>query len=167
MKLTVRHFYPCSPERYWEMYWDEDFDAKLQQGSTVDRELIEEREADGKLVRKLRMTPQSELPTPVAKIVGSKKLSWDQVNTWFKNDSRLTWEVLPTFISADKFEAKGDFRVLPADGGCKLEIDGEIKVNVRFIGGRIEAEVVRQIEETYAQMKEVSDAWLAEHGATS
>ena len=119
------------------------------------------------MVRKLRMTPQAELPTPVAKIVGSKKLSWDQVNVWHKDDGLLTWEVLPTFISADKFKAKGDFRILPADGGCKLEVDGEINVNVRFIGGKIEAEVVKQIEETYRQMKDVSDAWLAENGAAS
>ena len=162
MKLKVRQLYPCTPDQYWEMYWDEDFDAKLQEGSTVDRVVLTQTETDGILTRRLRFTPQADLPGPVAAIIGSPKLVWEQINKWSRPTGVLSFEVLPTFITADKFSARGTFAVKAAPGGCAVEIDGDIEVRVRFIGGRIEAEVVKQIEDGYAQQKRVSDAWLAE-----
>jgi hypothetical protein len=167
MKLNVRYAYPCSPERYWEMYWDDAFDAKLQANSTVDRTVLEESDEGGVLTRKLRFTPQSELPGPVAKIVGTKKLVYDQLNVWSRADSTMTWEVLPTFLSADKFSAKGTFKVVPQTGGCELQIDGDIDVKVRFIGGQIEKQIVAQIDEAYARMHAASLEWLDEHGTSA
>ena len=37
MKLDVRHFYPCSVDTFWEMYWDDAYDEMLQESSTVQR----------------------------------------------------------------------------------------------------------------------------------
>lgn len=167
MKLKVRQLYPCTPDQYWEMYWDDDFDARLQEGSKVDRAVLSQAEENGVLTRRLRFTPHAELPGPVAAIVGSPKLVWEQINRWNKATGVLSFEVLPTFISADKFNARGTFAVKPDPGGCVVEIDGDIDVKVRFIGGRIEAQVVSQIEDGYAHQKRVSDAWLAEKRANS
>jgi hypothetical protein len=164
MKLNVRYAYPCSPDRYWEMYWDDGFDAKLQENSTVDRQVIEETDADGVLTRKLRFTPESELPRPVAKMLGTSKLVYEQLNVWNRANSEMTWEVLPSFLSADKFTAKGTFRVVPSAAGCELQIDGDIEVKVRFIGGQIEKQVVAQVEEAYAKMHTASVDWLDENG---
>lgn len=167
MKLQARYTYDCTPEQYWEMYWDDGFDAKLQKNSTVAREVIEESDSGDVLTRKLRFTPHAELPTAAAKIIGSSKLVWDQVNHWHRSKSSLLWEVLPTFISSDKFTAKGDFRVVPNGSGCAVEVDGEIAVKIRFIGGQIESQVVSQIKDAYDNMDRVSKSWLAENGSNS
>lgn len=165
MKLKVRYDYPCTPERYWEMYWDEGFDAKLQQNSTVKREVLSESDEDGVLNRRLRFTPDAELPGPVAKIIGTKKLVYEQDNAWDRAASTMTWKVLPTFISSDKFNAEGTFKVVPKAGGCQLQIDGDIDVKIRFIGGQVEKQVVAQIEDAYAKMNTASVAWIEENGA--
>ncbi|MCB9669022.1 MAG: DUF2505 domain-containing protein [Alphaproteobacteria bacterium] len=167
MKLNVRYAYPCTPERYWEMYWDDAFDAQLQANSTVKRELVEETDAGGVVTRKLRFTPENELPGPVAAIVGTKKLVYDQVNVWDRAASVMSWEVLPTFLSSDKFSAKGVFKVVPKGPGCELQIDGDIDVKVRFIGGQIEKQIVSQIEDAYAKMHTASVAWLEDNGTAN
>lgn len=163
MKLKVRYDYPCTPERYWEMYWDDEFDAKLQQDSTVKREVISQSDENGVLTRRLRFTPDAELPGPVAKVIGSKKLVYEQINVWDRAASTMTWKVLPTFISEDKFKAEGTFKVADEAPGCELQIDGTIDVKIRFIGGTVEKQVVAQIEDAYAKMHTASVAWLDEN----
>ncbi len=160
MKLMIRHAYPCTPEQYWEMYWDDAFDAELQANSTVAREVLEHDEQDGVLTRKLRFTPDTELPRPVAKLLGSSKLVYDQLNVWDRAAGVMTWEVLPTFLSPETFQAKGSFRVVETPTGCELQVDGDIDVKIRFIGGQIEKQIVAQIEEAYTRMHHTSLAWL-------
>ena len=167
MKLKVSYAYNCTPEAYWQMYWDDAFDAKLQEGSTVDREVVEEREEEGVLHRRLRFTPHAELPSPVARLIGSKKLVYDQANAWHKSDSVMTWEVLPTFISADKFAAKGTFKIVPTAGGCEMHVDGDIDVKVRFIGGKIEQEIIKNIDAAYAKMHHSALEWMTSNRGNS
>lgn len=164
MKLSVRHTYPCTPEIFWEMYWDDEFDAQLQADSTVDREVLSEIDEGGVVVRRLRFTPQNELPSPVARIVGTKKLTYEQVNRWDRAAGRMSWEVLPSFLSADKFSAKGVFDVKGVGDGCEMIVDGDITVNVRFIGGQIEKQIVAQIQVAYDRMLDTGKSWLTSTG---
>jgi hypothetical protein len=165
MKLDVRHFYPCSTERWWDMYWDDGFDAMLMKDSTVDREVVEEHEEGGKFIRRLRFTPKAELPGPVAKIVGAKKLVYEQVNTFDRKNGVMHWKVLPSFMDASKFTAEGTLRADPTGSGCESVASGDITVNVRFIGGQIEKQVVSQIKEAYDRMALAGKEWLAANPA--
>lgn len=163
VKLYVRHTFPCDPETFWRMYWDDDFDAMMRRESTVERELLEQREVGGVLIRRVRFTPQRELPGPAAKVLGSKKLIYEQENRWDREASRMNWRVVPTVLPG-KLDAKGTFVVKPAAGGCEQIVDGEITVNVMFIGGQIEKAVVAEVEQSYDKMAVVAREWLQKHG---
>jgi len=167
MKLDVRHFYPCSPEEWWEMYWDDAFDALLQEDSTVDREVLEERHENGLHIRRLRFTPHQELPGPVAKIIGAKKLVYEQLNSYDAAKGEMAWEVLPSFIDASKFTARGSLRALPTGTGCESHASGIITVNVRFIGGQIEKQIIAQTSSAYDNLAIRGREWLASRGASS
>ncbi len=160
MKLTVRHTFDCTPDTFWQMYWDDDFDAMLRKDSTVDRELVEER-IDGSLeVRRLRFTPQRDLPAPMAKLLGSPKLVYEQENRWDPAAQVMHWQVVPTVLPG-KLDAGGKFLVVPRPAdSCELQVDGEITVNVRFIGGRIEQAVVEEVQKSYDQMADAVRTWL-------
>ena len=145
------------------MYWDDEFDEELQRDSTVVREVIENVDEGGVLRRRLRFTSRDDLPTMIAKVVGSPKLTYEQVNLFEQAKSTMAWEVLQNFVSSDRFSAKGSFVVVPMGDGCELQIDGEINVKVRFIGGQIEKQVVSQIEEAYENMRVASLQWLSDH----
>ncbi len=164
MKLLVRHALPCDPARFWKMYWDDGFDAMLRRESAVERELLEERTEGEVLIRRVRITPERELPAPVAKLLGAKKLVYEQENRWDRSNDTMHWKVLPTILPG-KLDAQGSFRVVPTATGCEQVVEGEIKVNVMLVGGQIEKAVVAEIEKSYDKMAEASREWLASHPA--
>ena len=150
MKLNVSHSFPCTPDAFWEMYWDDAYDAMLSADSEVDRTILSEKEEAGVLVRRLRFTPKKDLPRAVAKLLGSSKLVYEQENRWDRAASTMHWEVIPTVLPG-KLSAKGTFTVRPEGEGCVQVVDGDISVNVRFIGGQIEKSIVDEVRKTYDQ----------------
>ncbi|MBX2796596.1 MAG: DUF2505 domain-containing protein [Myxococcales bacterium] len=165
MKLNIRQTFPCSPARFWEMYWSDSLDAMLNEGSTVQRDVLEEREDGDVLIRRLRFTPEQELPRAAASLLGSSKLVYEQENRFDRSNGVLHWEVIPTILPG-KLEAKGTVEVHPAgDGQCEQVVAGDITVNVRFIGGQIEKAVVAEVEKSWNRTAEVCRSWLREHGS--
>lgn len=162
MKLHVRNAFDCTPERFWEMYWDEAFDAMLRQESKVEREVLSERTEGDVVIRRVRFTPDRELPAAAAAVLGAKKLVYEQENRWDQSSGIMHWEVIPT-IMPGKLEAKGTFRVVPTERGCEQVVDGTILVNVRFIGGQIEKAVVAEVEKSYEKTAAASREWLKNH----
>jgi hypothetical protein len=160
VKLYVRHEFDCSPERFWELYWDEAFDEALQRGAAVQREVLEERNDGDVLVRRVRFTPDRELPGAVATLLGAKKLVYESENRWDKKTSTMHWKILPTILPG-KIDAKGVFRVNPTSRGCEQVVDGNIDVNVMFIGGQIEKAVVGEVEKSYDKTAALTREWLA------
>ena len=165
MKLLVRNRFDCTPTRFWEMYWSDSFDAMLSEGSDITRELISERDDGGVNIRTVRFTPDKELPSSVAKLLGATKLIYDQEMRYHAADSRMQWRVMPTILPG-KLVAKGDFVVVPSgQDGCEQVVEGEINVSVPFIGSRIEAGVIAEVEKSYERTAATCREWLRAHGA--
>jgi hypothetical protein len=162
VKLAARHTFPVSPERLWEIYWDPAFEDRLKQGSTVQRDVLEHRDEGNVVYRRVRITPQKELPAPAAAIVGTKKLVYEQETRFDKSKGIVQWQVVPSFLP-DKLDAKGQLRVEPAPGGCAIVIDGTIDVKVRFVGGQIEKAVVAEVEKSYDRLATEIRRWIADH----
>lgn len=159
MKLNVRHRFDCTPETFWEMYWDAAFDEALRAESGVTREILEEREEGDVLIRRIRITPDRELPGPAAALLGAKKLVYEQENRWDKAAQVLHWRVIPTILPG-KLDAAGTFRVEAVPGGCEQVVEGDITVNVRLVGGQIEKAVVAEVQKSYDKTAAVSREWL-------
>lgn len=164
MKLLVRHRFDCTPERFWQMYWDPDFEAALRQQAAVQRELLEERREGDVVVRRLRFTPDRELPAAAAAVLGARKLVYEQENRWDERARVLHWRVIPTLLPG-KLDAHGQFRVEAVPGGCEQLVEGDIQVNVRFVGGQIEKLVVAEVEKSYDKTAASCREWLAKHPA--
>lgn len=164
MKLDIRHTYPCSAETFWKMYWDDRFDELLQANATVDREILEQTDSGDQLLRRMRFTPHAELPSAIATMAGAKKFIWNQENRWFKSDARVTWKVIPELMT-DRIKAEGWFTVKDVAGGCEMHVQGEIAVKVRFIGSKIEGQVMSQVSTGYDRMLEAGKTWISQHGS--
>ncbi len=162
MRINARHTFACTPERLWQIYWDPAFEDRLRQGSTVQREILEHREEGDTIYRRVRNTPNKELPAAAAAIVGAKKLVYEQETRWDKSRGTVRWQVVPSFLPG-KLDAKGELRVEPAPGGCAILIDGNIDVHVRFVGGQIEKAVVAEVEKSYDRLATEIRRWIADH----
>jgi hypothetical protein len=144
------------------MYWDAAFDKALSEQSSVTRELIAEREEGDLMIRRLRFTPHKDLPRPVAKLLGTKKLIYEQENRWDRANSTMTWEVIPSILPG-KLSAKGTFKVTQTATGCEQVVEGDIDVKVRLIGGRIEKTIVEEVRKSYDRTAVSCRKWLAEN----
>ena len=164
MKLLVRHTFDCTPARFWEMYWSDSFDALLMKDATVDREVLEERNEGGQVVRRVRFTPHQDLPAAAAGLLGAKKLVYEQENRYDPVRGVLTWRVVPTILPG-KLEAKGQFSGVPKGVGCEQIVEGDISVNVFMVGAKIEAAVVAEVEKSYLKTAAAVRAWLAANPA--
>ncbi|MEQ1506113.1 MAG: DUF2505 domain-containing protein [Myxococcota bacterium] len=162
MKLTVRNAFDCPPEKFWEMYWDEAFDEMLRRETGVQREILEERTEGEVLVRRVRFTPDRELPAAAAAVLGAKKLVYEQENRWDRSNNTMHWRVIPTILPG-KLDAKGTFRVEATPTGCQQVVEGDIVVNVRFVGGQIEKHVVGEVEKSYEKTAALIRDWLRAH----
>ena len=163
MKLDIRHTFPCSPARFWEMYWDDELDAMLNEGSTVQRDVVEERTEGAVVVRRLRFTPDQELPSAAASLLGTNKLTYEQENRYDPDAGRLDWTLIPTFLPG-KIKAAGAVEAHPAgDDQCEMVVSGEIKVNITFIGGQVEKRVVAEVERSWNRTAETCREWLRRH----
>jgi hypothetical protein len=161
MRLNVSHRFGCTPETFWNMYWDDSFEEVLNSSTDVNRELLEDSD-DGKIYyRKLRFTPANDLPRPAAKVLGTNKLIYEQENTFDRSKSEMIWRVLPSLLPG-RLNAGGLMKVTPDGSGCRLEVTGDIEVKVRFIGGQIEKMVVGQVESSYDKLADAARKWLAE-----
>ena len=161
MKLNVSHRFGCSPETFWNMYWDDSFEQVLNSSTDVKRELLEEKDDGETYYRKLKFTPDKDLPRPAAKVLGSSKLIYEQENTFHRSKSEMIWRVLPSLMPG-RLSAGGVMKVLPDGSGCRLEVTGDIDVKVRFVGSQIEKMVVGQVETSYDKLAQAARAWLSE-----
>lgn len=165
MKLDIRHTFPVTPDEFWDMFWDEEFERRNAQGSTMLRELLSER-MDGRVrVQRWRYTSTKPVPGPMAKILGVDKISYEQDNRYDPDAKSLTWKVIP-MVMAEKVTAEGTFSVRPIGAtDCERVVSGLIEVRVPFVGGKVEQMIMDSVTSAYengaAQVKAFIPDWRA------
>ncbi len=161
MKLTVRHTFDCTPEQFWQMLWDPEYERRMQSTGTARRELIETRDEGALKVFRYKLTSEKPLPGPVAKVVGATNLSYEQVNKYNAQSSLLQWKVIPS-VMADKVTSEGTFVVKPIAGGCERLVDGNITVKILLIGGKVEQAIINDVQQAYELAAKISREYIAE-----
>jgi hypothetical protein len=99
VKLDIRHTFPVTPDEFWAMFWDEEFERRNAQGSTVAREMLWERNEGAVRVQRWRYTSMRPVPPAMAKIVGVERVSYEQDNRYDPVTKQLTWKVIPMVMA--------------------------------------------------------------------
>ena len=164
MKLYVESELPVDAATAWEIFESEEYRQRLCQRTQIDQQVLEEREEAGVLHRRIRTEPDRELPGMVSSILGAAKLCYIQENQWHKADSRLDWTV-KLEVMTDKVDVHGTTSITPIDDeACRRVVEGEIKVRVPLVGGRIEKAVVSEFESSMKRAVEVAVELMEERG---
>ncbi|TNE87161.1 MAG: DUF2505 family protein [Deltaproteobacteria bacterium] len=164
MKLYLESDLAFDPATAWEIFESSEYADRLEDATDMSVELLEERMEGDVKVRKLRYRSKRELPRMVAKALGSKNLTYEQVNRFDRNRSELTWQVfLP--VVADRVTVEGTTRISEAPGGAKRVVDGDIEVRVRLVGGQIEKVVAGEFERSMGRAVDLAKEIYAERNA--
>lgn len=163
MKLALDYTWACTPESFWELYFDPLFVVRLHLeglGSTSAEVVAQEGDLTSGLVRTLRYSQRPNAPAPVRKIFGEEIVT-TEVSTFDPSSSSTTFTVTPGTM-ADKTRISGAI-ALNVDGGRTTErFSLEAQVKIFGVGPIVERFIEHQArdiqERSVAFMRPLLDA---------
>lgn len=166
MQYTIEDTFDVSAERYWEVFFSEEYNAALWPALDVDWTLLElDRQGEGKdlvIRRRARLVPRREVPKALQKLV-SGTISYEEHNVYRASASAMETNTIPSF-GADRIDNHGTYSVEPlGENKCKRVWKGVCKCKIPLIGGKVEDFLVGQVRESYGKATEFTRRWHAEH----
>jgi hypothetical protein len=127
---------------------------------------------DLKLVRRVDAHPlihqwvryrfTGDLAPAVRRVVDPNRLTWVEESTLDTRNHRTIWRIVPDNYS-HLLKASGTYELRTANGGnvTLRTADGDLRVSVPLVGGRVEAAIVSGLREHAALEEGVMAEWLA------
>lgn len=139
MKFTHRAEYPATAEVVWAEMSSQDFqNAKCEATTAGDWSSNVATTADKTTITSERVLPTDDLPD-IAKTFVGPTLTIAEVQSWGPPEADGTRTAdLKVQIKGAPMTLKGTVRLSPSGSGSVQEIQGEVKVSVPLIGGKLE-----------------------------
>ncbi len=160
--FELRHHIKAPVQEVAAALLDEDFQTSLADvGALKEREVLEQSVGrDGSVLRRTRCVLGRDLGA-ARRFLGDAEPAWVEEARWSPERLTWSWRILPE-VAAELLAASGS-TVLDQDGEETLRlVTGTVKVRVPLYGSRVEAVIVRGLEEAYSEEAERLQSWLAE-----
>jgi len=166
MKYTITDDFDTSIQHYWDVYFDDAYNAELYKRLRIGREVLEVRkegEGDGLVVRrKVRLTPQREVPGILSKFVKGA-LMYTEDNVFTARTNTLDVVTTPGFM-ADSLITRGTYRVQAlSPTKVRRTWQGEVTCKIPLLGGKVERHIVDEVTAGYRDTTEFTRKWLLDH----
>ncbi|AKT40214.1 DUF2505 domain-containing protein [Chondromyces crocatus] len=162
-KFTLTHEINCNADTFWKVFFDKSFNEKLflEYLGFPAYQILEQRESDTEIFRKVSGQPKMEMPGPVQKLLGSS-FSYTEDGRWNKATKVWTWKMTPSAM-ADKVRQEGSMRIEPI-GDDKVRRITEILIEAKVfgVGGLIESSAEKQLREGWDRSQGFMNRWVAE-----
>jgi hypothetical protein len=163
-KFTITHEINADEETFWKVFLDGDFNTKLYKENLgfPDYVILEARETDKEIIRKVKGTPKMSLPGPVAKIMGAN-FSYIEEGKFDKNTKLWTWKMTPS-VQPEKIRNEGTMRVEKL-GATRVRRVADIVIEAKIfgIGGLIESSAEKQLREGWDESVPFMQKWIDSH----
>ena len=160
--FTLRHELQCDAERFWELFFDLDFNERLFKALQFPQwKLIETRETDSSIIRNVKATPKMDVPAAVAKLLGSS-FGYDEVSTFDKASKTLTF-VIKTNILTEKLRNDGTVTIEPrGEGKCLRVVEITAEAKVFGVGKLMESAFEKSFRSGWQKSADLINAWVGE-----
>jgi hypothetical protein len=138
---------------------------RLRELGGADTEIVEhEKTGEGVRFAVRQGVPVDELPAMVRQLVGAN-LVVDRTESWRRADERHCTGEIAARVAGVPGSITGSMwlREMPG-GGSELVVDGEVKVSLPLVGGKIEALAAEQLQGLLAAEAEFTSEWLSRRG---
>ncbi|MGR7023091.1 DUF2505 domain-containing protein [Geodermatophilus sp. URMC 62] len=143
MPIDVTQTYAADPDRVLAVLTDERFLREFAQALEAQVEEVSSRQDGASTRTSLRMAaPTTGIPPVFARFVGRTVPVFD-VHTWTADGSgghRATLDVRAEIMGRTAV-VTGERRLLPADGGTRATVTGDVRVDAPIIGRQAESAV--------------------------
>src|SRR5262245_143021 len=115
--FTMTHEIRCDVDTFWKIFLDKDFNQHLfKEGLGFPAlRILEPRETDQQIIRKVSGVPKMNMPGPIQKLLGSG-FRYTEDATLDKAKKIWRWKMTPSAL-AEKLRQEGTMRVEPAGEG--------------------------------------------------
>ena len=160
-KITLTHEIECDPETFWKLFLDKTFNEKMfKEALGFPRyDVVDQRETDKEVVRKVSGQPKLDAPGPVQKLLGSS-FSFVEEGRFDKTSKVWHWKMIPSTM-ADKLRTEGTIRVEPAgEGKCRRIADISMEAKVFGVGGMLESTTEKNMRQGYDASARFMNQWI-------
>lgn len=161
MKLTAQHPYSATPDVVWAMLTDRAFrDEVCRQTGAISCDVAISADDSGGTVSITRVLPSVASET-MRKLVGDT-VTVVENETWGPADGAgLRTATIRLEVRGQPASMQGSRTLSPAGATSVIDIDGDLKVSIPFLGGRLEKEVGKAVSAGLAKEHEVGQDYLA------
>jgi hypothetical protein len=163
-KFTVTHEIRCNADSFWKLFFDKPFNDELYLKALgfPTFTIVDQRETDTQIIRKVTGQPKMNMPGPVAKLMGSN-FAYTEDGTFDKATKVWRWKLTPSAL-ADKMRNEGVLRVEPV-GDDKVRRVAELIIEAKVfgVGGLIESSAEKQLREGWDASAVFMNKYIAEH----
>ena len=164
MRLSLRTTYDAAVDDVAAAYADPDLYAELGDLGPLGGAEVVDHAVDGDVVHlSVRWRFTGQLSGAVTAVVDPKRLTWVQVDEHDLERHEVRWQLRPDHY-ADRLQASGTYRFVTAAGGTERRTDGQVKVRVPLVGGRVESALVSGLGEHLDDEVPVVERWIADQG---
>jgi Protein of unknown function (DUF2505) len=163
--FTLSHEIQCDEETFWKIFFDKDFNAALYKEGLAfpDYSVLELKESDKEIFRRVKVTPKMDAPAPVAKVLGSS-FSYVEEGTFDRAAKIYRWKSIPSQM-AEKVKTDGDVRAQPAGDGKVTRLSKfNYEAKIFAIGGLVESSIEKSLRSGWDKSAVFFNDWLKKRG---
>ncbi len=161
VKFTLTHEINCDVDTFWKVFFNKDFSHELFRGALQfpAYEIMELKDGDKEIFRRVSATPKMDAPAAVAKVLGSS-FSYVEEGRFDKGTKIFQWKSIPSTM-ADKVRTEGSVRAEPAgDGKIRRVSDFSFEAKVFGLGGVIESALEKNLRHGWDESAVFMNNWL-------
>jgi len=161
--FTLRHRLQLTPERYWALFFDRDFNDRLYAFLEFPSwKIVEQREDTMNLNRVVRAVPKIDLPPAVAKLLGSG-FGYSEEGRFEKATQTYFFDMKPGALQG-KLRNEAVMRCEPNGADrCTRIVEVTAEAKVFGLGGVLEGVIEKNHRATWEKSVAFYDLWAKEH----
>jgi len=165
LRFTLRHDLEMSPERFWSLYLDDAFNAKLYAHLEFPEwKVVEVKEDDREILRVVRAIPKLEAPAAVAKLLGPS-FGYTENGRFDKATKTYSFTMKPSTLEG-KLRNEGVVRAEPrGEGTCTRVVEITAEAKIFGLGGTIEAAIEKSHRSVWDKSAPFFTQWAKDHPA--
>lgn len=165
-KISLRHDIQCSADRFWELFFDEEFNRAMyvdDLGFPEYTQLSFEK-TDSLYTRVVRGRPKMNAPKTVQKVLGDS-FSYEEHGKFEVASKLWTWHLKPSVMEG-KLLTSGSVRVeSKGDDACVRIAEITCEAKIFGVGGVLESTMEKEMDKGWAQSAGFTNRWLKDHPA--
>lgn len=162
--FVMRHDLDCSPDRHWEVFLDNvlNKDLYLKHLGFPHWEVLEVKETDKEIIRRVKATPKLDAPAAVVKILGDG-FGYTEEGRFDREKKVFKFVITPSTLQG-KLRNEGTVRCEPrGEGKCTRVVEIIAEAKVFGVGGMLESMTEKNLRDGWGKSATYINDWLKSH----